>query len=134
MATVDFSEITSILGGYSSSLDSAIKEVAEDVARDAVKKVKEASPVGKKNTTHKGRYKKGWRMKVEKGFGTIEANIYNETDYQLTHLLERPHIGKNQYGTWGTVYPKSAGHISKVQDDANLFFETEVESRIRNGL
>lgn len=134
MATVDFSEITSILGGYSASLDKAIQEIANDVAKDAVKKVKASSPVNKKNTSHKGKYRKGWRMDVEKGFGTVSATIHNETDYQLTHLLERPHIGKNQYGVWGTVYPKSEGHISKVQDDANLYFETQVERRIRDGL
>lgn len=134
MATNRFVDITSILGEYSSSIDSMVKQIADEVARDAVKKVKVSSPVNKKNTSHKGRYKKGWRMDVEKGFGTVSATIHNETDYQLTHLLEKPHIGKNQYGVWGTVYPKSEGHISKVQDEANQYFETEVERRIRNGL
>lgn len=134
MATNSFVDITSILGEYSASLDSMVKQIADEVARDAVKKVKASSPVNKKNTSHKGKYKKGWRMDVEKGFGTVSATIHNETDYQLTHLLERPHIGKNQYGVWGTVYPKSEGHISKVQDEANQYFETEVERRIRNGL
>lgn len=134
MATNSFVDITSILGEYSSSIDSMVKQITEEVARDAVKKVKASSPVNQKNTSHKGRYKKGWRMNVEKGFGTVSATIHNETDYQLTHLLEKPHIGKNQYGVWGTVYPKSEGHISKVQDEANQYFETEVERRIRNGL
>ena len=134
MATNRFVDITSILGEYSSSIDSMVKQIADEVARDAVKKVKVSSPVNKKNTSHKGRYKKGWRMDVEKGFGTVSATIHNETDYQLTHLLEKPHIGKIQYGVWGTVYPKSEGHISKVQDEANQYFETEVERRIRNGL
>ena len=112
MATNSFVDITSILGEYSSSIDSMVKQIADEVARDA----------------------KGWRMDVEKGFGTVSATIHNQTDYQLTHLLEKPHIGKNQYGVWGTVYPKSEGHISKVQDEANQYFETEVERRIRNGL
>lgn len=134
MASSDFVDITSILGTYSTEVDRMVKEVADEVAKDSVKKVKAASPVNVKNTSHKGSYKKGWRASVEKGFGTVREVIHNETDYQLTHLLERPHIGKNQYGVWGTVYPKSEGHISKVQEEANQYFVAEVERRIKNGL
>lgn len=129
MSIIDLKEV---LGGYSKEIDDLTKEIAEEVAKECVKKVKDASPVNQKNTQHKGRYKRGWRMDIQKGFGTVEATIHNKTDYQLTHLLERPHAKKNQYGVYGTTYPKSEGHISKVQEEATREFEKELVRRIEN--
>ena len=45
MASSDFVDITSILGTYSTEVDRMVKEVADEVAKDSVKKVKAASPV-----------------------------------------------------------------------------------------
>lgn len=131
MATNTFIDLKEVLGGYSKEIDDLSYEIAKEVAREGVKEIKEASPTNKKDTQHKGRYKRGWRMDIEKGFGTVQATIHNATDYQLTHLLERPHVGKNQYGVWGTVYPKSEGHISKVQDEVSREFENELVRRIK---
>ena len=126
-----FLDIKDILGTYSKQLDDELYNVAKEVAKTGVNTMKSVSPVNKKATSNKGRYKRGWRMQVEKGFGTVEATIYNATDYQLTHLLERPHVGKNQYGVWGTVHPKSEGHISKTQEEVSKEFEKEVVKRIQ---
>ena len=133
MAYKSILDVNEILGEYSKELDKDIYDLAKDIAKRGVDKIKAESPVNE-NSPRKGRYKKGWKMDVEKGFGTVSATIYNKTDYQLTHLLERPHLKKNQYGVWGTTYPKSEGHISKVQDEVSRDFEKELESRIKNGL
>lgn len=126
MANSSILDLKDILGGYSKQIDDLTKEIAEEVARDGVKKIKNASPTNKKNTLHKGRYKRGWAIDIQKGFGTIEATIHNKTDYQLTHLLERKHHTRN--GGW--AYPESEGHISKVQDEVSKEFEDELIKRI----
>ena len=128
MSIVDLKDV---LGGYSKEIDDLTKEIAEEIARDGVKRIKELSPVNQKDTQHKGRYKRGWRMDIQKGFGTVEATIHNKTDYQLTHLLERPHVKKNQYGSYGTTHPKSEGHITKVQEEVSKEFEKELVRRIQ---
>lgn len=47
----------------------------------------------------KGKYAKGWRFSAEEGAGrTGEVYIYNQTDWQLTHLLEDGHDIKNRFG------------------------------------
>lgn len=134
MTKTSILDIKDILGEYSKDLDDYMYSLAKDIANKGVREVKNASPTSKKNSSHKGRYKRGWTMSIEKGFGTVQATIHNKTDYQLTHLLERPHIKKNQYGTYGTTYPKSEGHISKVEQQVVKDFETELESRLKNGL
>lgn len=131
MATNTFIDLQSILGGYSKEIDDLSYEIAKEIAKEGVKEIKNASPVNVKNTQRKGSYKKGWRMDIEKGFGTVEAIIHNATDYQLTHLLERPHLKRNQFGSYGTTYPKSEGHISKVQDEVSREFENELVRRIK---
>lgn len=131
MATNTFIDLQDVLGCYSKEIDDLSYEIAKEVAREGVKDIKNASPVNVKNTQHKGRYKRGWKMEIEKGFGTVEATIHNATDYQLTHLLERPHLKKNQFGSYGTTYPKSEGHISKVQDEVSREFENELLRRLK---
>lgn len=123
-------DIKEILNDYSKEVEDDMFEVAKQVAEESVEMIKAESPVNEKDTKRKGRYKRGWRMELTKGFGTISATTYNKTDYQLTHLLERPHVGKNQYGVWGTVYPKSEGHISKVQEEANKLFEEKITKKL----
>lgn len=131
MATNTFIDLQDILGGYSKEIDDLSYEIAKEIAKEGVKEIKNASPVNVMNTQRKGSYKKGWRMDIEKGFGTVEAIIHNATDYQLTHLLERPHLKRNQFGSYGTTYPKSEGHISKVQDEVSREFENELVRRIK---
>ena len=126
-----FLDIQNILGIYSKEVDDALYEVCKEVGKDAVNLVKSKSPVNEKNTQHKGRYRRGWTMDLQKGFGVVEATIHNRTDYQLTHLLEREHVGKNQYGVWGTVHPKSEGHISDAEKIAVAQYEKEVEARLK---
>ena len=133
MATNTFIDLKEVLGGYSKEIDDLSYEIAKDVAREGVKEIKEASPTNKKDTQHKGRYKRGWRMDIEKGFGTVQATIHNAIDYQLTHLLEKEHVIRNQYGTWGTYSPTKSGtkHIQPVEEKCIKTFERDVEQIIK---
>lgn len=122
-------DLKSILGGYSKEVEDNLFIVAQEVAKECLNDVKASSPVNNKSP-RKGRYKRGWRLDLEKGFGTVNATIYNKTDYQLTHLLERPHAKKNQYGVWGTTYPKSEGNISKAEEKAIKNFEEQLTKKL----
>ena len=121
MAVKGILEINDILNDYSHDVQDAITSDAQIVARQAVKSLKATSP---KRT---GDYQKGWRVKTDKGKGYVDCIVHNATDYQLTHLLEKPHLKRNG----GLTTPKV--HISPVEDVAKKQFEKDVENIIKNG-
>lgn len=128
MAYSSLIDIEEILGEYSKELDDELYEEAKDIAKDGVSKLKQTSPINKNNTSNRGRYRKGWRMDIEKGFGTVEATIYNKTDYQLTHLLEKPHLKRNG----GITIPQV--HIKPVEEQCIKDFEEKITRKIEAGL
>ncbi len=130
MAYNSLLDINEILGGYSKELDDAMYEEAKSIAKEGVQELKRVSPVNPNKTSHRGKYRRGWTMDIQKGFGTVEATIHNKTDYQLTHLLERPHVIRNGVGTWGTSTPKV--HIQPVEQQCIKEFEEELTRRIEN--
>lgn len=127
-----FDEIKDILGEYSKDIDNELYEEAKAIAKQGVQELKRTSPINKTKTSGKGRYRRGWRMEIDHGFGEVEAVIYNATDYQLTHLLERPHVIRNKYGTWGTSKPQV--HIKPVEEQCVKEFEDKVTRKIEGGL
>lgn len=118
-------DIESILNEYSKDIQEGIKEAAYKVAEDGKNKLQVTSP---KKT---GSYRKGWRVDKRDGQGYVHATIYNGTDWQLTHLLEKPHVIRNQYGTWGTSKPQV--HIEPVEQECIQAYERQVEQVINNG-
>lgn len=57
---------------------------------------------------HRGRYIKGWTTKTEKTYsGGYSVVVYNETDWQLTHLLENGHeiVNKRDGTGWASAKP-----------------------------
>lgn len=125
-------DINEILDEYSSDIQEGITEAAYKVAEDGKNKLKVTSP---KRKTHGGDYRKGWRVDKRSGKGFVHATIYNATDWQLTHLLENKHAGRNQYGEWGTYDPQASGtvHIEPVEKECNQAFQKDVEQIIKNG-
>lgn len=128
MAYSSIIDIKEILGTYSKELDDMLYEKAKEIAKDGVQDLKHTSPINQRNTINKGRYRKGWRMQLEKGFGTVQATIHNKTDYQLTHLLEKPHLKRNG----GITIPKV--HIKPVEEKCIKDFETQITRKIEEGL
>lgn len=120
-------DINEILNDYSHDIQEAITEEAIKIAKDGQYKLKNSSPISKKSTPHKGRYAKGWRVKTEKGRGFVNCTIYNETDYQLTHLLENGHLTRNGKKT------TPIKHIEPVHDECCDEFEKGVENIVKNG-
>ena len=118
-------DINDMLNEYSSDIQEGITEAAYKVAENGKNKLKVTSP---KRT---GDYRKGWRVDKRGGKGYVHATIYNATDWQLTHLLEKPHAIRNQYGTWGTSKPQV--HIEPVEQECIQEYQRDVEQVIKNG-
>ncbi len=112
-----FLDIEDILNDYSHDIQDGITEKAIEIAKEGQKELKATSPKNKKNTQHRGRYAKGWRVKTKKGLGYVDCVIYNATDYQLTHLLENGHLTR-----WGgKVEPIK--HIAPVNEKCAKNYE-----------
>ncbi|WP_204707134.1 HK97 gp10 family phage protein [Flavonifractor plautii] len=74
------------LSNYSAQVTERVKALVKTVAQDCKKDVQRRSP------KQSGDYRKGWRIKViYDGPGGIRMLLYNQTDGQLTHLLENGH-------------------------------------------
>lgn len=114
-------DINDILNDYSSDIQEAIIDEAQKVAKEGVAELKNTSP---KKT---GAYRKGWRVKTEKGRNYISCTIHNSTNYQLTHLLEKPHLTRNG----GRTTPKV--HIKPVEEKCIKKYEKDIEKIIKNG-
>ena len=121
MASKGILEIADILDEYSNDIQEAITERAIKVAKQGADDLKANSP---KRT---GDYKKGWRVKTTKGKGFVSCIIHNATNYQLTHLLEKPHLKR----TGGLTTPKV--HIAPVEEKSIKQYEQEVINAIENG-
>ena len=114
----DFSkQLTAALSEYSSSCEEEIQKAVQDVAKQAQKKLSSTSPV------RTGKYKRGWKVKIERRSGYCKARIHNKY-YQLTHLLEHGHKVHK------TGHAAARPHIAAVEQWA----VKEVEKRIKEAL
>ena len=108
------------LAEYGDDVLDMLEAETKNSARETSKALKAASPVGKK-----GSYARGWSHKAQKGGPyQLTETVYNRTDYQLTHLLEKPHsTGPGRVGH----YPKNVdytGHIARTEEEyTNKYYE-----------
>ncbi len=97
----------------SKSVYVALERIIDDVSKDeqeilfkcmskAMKKCKRdiaaASPDGPKG------YKRSWAIRTKRYKYGFQGVVYNKDHPGLTHLLEKSHVIKNQYGTYGRTY------------------------------
>lgn len=128
MAKNSLLDIQDILSDYVDEIQDSVTQIADEVAEQGKNLLKNTT-----NTYHvrSGKYNKGWRVKKGQGRNYVHNTIYNATGYQLTHLLENGHVGKNQYGQWGIV--DSFPHINKVDQLVTSTYSREVENAIKKG-
>lgn len=89
----EFEETTNIL-----------KREVRKAAERAAEELKTVSP------KRRGKYAKGWKVKLEeKALGT-EAIVHNDKQYRLTHLLEKGHQNRDGSRT------KAQPHIAPVEE------------------
>lgn len=117
-------QMAKLLNEFDMDLKETVDEAANDTGKEAVKTLKATSP---KNTngTRNGRYARGWRSKRE-GDAVI---VYNATDGQLTHLLEKGHAVVNRFGSTGKR-TSAIVHIEPVEQ----WVQEEFPLRIERGL
>ena len=127
MANSSILDINDILAGYGDDIQTLIQNEAEKIAKEGAKNLKATSPKNKKSTANRGKYAKGWRVKKENKRGEVHCIIHNATDYQLTHLLEKPHLKRNGGYTAPIV------HIKPVEEQCVSEYIKNVENGIRKG-
>lgn len=116
--------VRKLLAEYGDDAIEIMANATKNASRKTVADLKSQSPVGKE-----GKYARGWSHKAQKGGITKYTEIvYNRTDYQLTHLLEKPHAtGK------GGHYPSKKDHtgiIARIEEEnVNRYIE-EVSSKL----
>lgn len=114
-----------ILDSYSREVQAAAQLAFNQIAKEAVQRLKQTSPVGRGKNA--GEYAKSWTLKKterkqRQGIETIV--VYNKDHYQLTHLLEYGHALPQ--GGRANAQP----HIAPVNDWA----ANEVVRRIEGNL
>ena len=80
-------EVMKYLTDYVEDIEEGVKETTDSISKEAVKEVKQKSP--RRQGTRKNPYWKGWTKKKESKGRRYTTKIYNKTNYQLTHLLEK---------------------------------------------
>jgi len=116
--------VRQLLVEYGDDSIEILSNATKNAARKTVADLKSQSPVGKE-----GKYARGWSHKAQKsGITKYTETVYNRTDYQLTHLLEKPHAtGK------GGHYPSKKDHtgiIARIEEENVNSFIQEVESKL----
>ncbi len=109
--------INEYLKEYTDEVEEDVVRVAEEVGKEALVKIKNASP---KNT---GEYAKSWKIKKIKTSGTIRIVLHNKK-HKLTHLLEYGHKTRNGGQT------RKFRHIKPVKDWVSEEFQKRLESVI----
>lgn len=87
--------------GFAEAINEMLEECADENAAALKANITEACKDGrsylKANSPKRtGDYAKGWSYKVDEDVpGSCTGHVYNRTDYQLTHLLEKGHAKRN---------------------------------------
>lgn len=118
-------EVGAILQQFEHGVSTAIDKASEEVAKEAVKKLKSVSPVG--TGAWKGHYAQKWKAKKVGG----KLVVHNEK-YQLTHLLENGHDVVSHGRVAGHVPGKP--HIKPVEEWVQEELPKRLEEMIEEGV
>lgn len=117
------SAIADELANYSQDVADALKDEIKKAAKEGVTEIKAKSP------KRSGKYQRSWgSKKVYEDNGDIRIVIRNAKHYQIIHLLEFGHLGRDGK----RVAPKV--HVAPVQDDLDKKLLGKIKTRISRGL
>lgn len=117
-------EIAALMEEYAADVAEDMKAGAKEVTKEAVKELKQNSPVGDGSGT-KGHYKDGWASKaVSESAQSISLSIYNKKKPGLTHLLEKGH------GKRGGGRVEGIQHIEPAERNAAEEYERCLRRRL----
>lgn len=120
-------QLQDILEEYAEEAAETIDDVTKSVAEDTAKYLKRISPRSKDRGKH---YASGWTVTSKKlsGVRVSTATVHNKTHYRLTHLLERPHDIRNQYGVYGRSTPQP--HIAEAEQYGTDLYIKTLEAKL----
>lgn len=112
-------EIIRAMSEYADVIVTDMKEEIDNIAKEAVKKVKDNSP------KREGSYKKNWRSEVLNNNAVKKTRtVFNKKHYYLTHLLENGHEYTSRDGKRKTA---PIAHIRPAEE----WTVKEIENRIK---
>ena len=128
----DVTAVVTALNRECNNTVEAVDKAITEAGRAALDYLLENSPVdtsksaklhisGGKLKGSSGLYRKGWRMKTYTENGVKAVKVYNETCYQLTHLLAFGHLAKN--GKFVQPVP----HIKQAEELAERILEDKLQ-------
>ena len=106
--------------GMADAIIRELREYGQEVTENMKKEVQDAGTLCRKelrvsSPKRTGSYAKGWRKKTAyEDSKEIRVQVYNATDYQLTHLLEHGHALVSYGKVRGTVGAKP--HIGPAEE------------------
>lgn len=115
------SAINEILKDYTQDVEEAADASIEETAKDAQKELKTAGTFG-----GTGKFKKSWRVKIEKKRISTEATVYNAKP-GLTHLLEFGHAKANGGRT------RAFDFIAPVNEKVQTDVIKKIEEKLNDG-
>ena len=115
-------EIVNSVQDYTEDVQKEIEKETRSFAKKIKNEIKEKSP------ELTGDYKAGWSYKTSKKHGRIAITVYNKTDYQLTHLLEKGHAIAG-----GTGRVRAYPHIGPVEKKYIPQYEKRINEILKNG-
>lgn len=113
-------QVTQVLEEYIELTRDTVDKSAKKTARDAVQKLKNTSP----RRPGGGQYAAGWSSKKTRD-GVV---VYNRRKPGLTHLLEKGHVIRNKYGTYGRT--GGTPHIAPVSNEGSREFEENIRREL----
>ena len=128
-------DVTAVVSALNRECNNTVEEVDKaitEAGRAALDYLLNNSPVdtsksaklhirGGKLKGSSGAYRKGWRIKTYTENGVKAVKVYNETCYQLTHLLEFGHLDRN--GKFVQPVP----HIKQAEELAERILEDKLQ-------
>lgn len=121
-------QLQKILDEYASELNGVIDKTFNSVAKETKNEVVQNSP------RDSGDYAGDWAIKraTKRGrgklLGGVEVVIYNKKHYRLTHLLEKGHVVRNQFGTYGRA--PAHPHIAQAEEHGERKLLAELQSKL----
>ena len=121
------SQVNKVLQEYADEVDKVVLEAEAEVAKAAIKKLKQTSPRAKRNGGHK-HYADDWKEDNRSVKRYAHHIIYNK-QYQLTHLLENGHNVVRGGKVVG--HAKAQKHIKPVEEWVKDEVVKEITGRLK---
>ena len=121
-------ELAKTLAEYGKLAQHEVHDILESVGNEAKSRVASLSPKGRRRGS--GKYKRGWKLKIEESGSSTSVTVHNK-HYQLTHLLEFGHRTRLKHGKYGK---QAAACAQPHIDEVNEWAQRELERRIRKAL